>query len=73
MVSDDIFPRRGERVLVPWGLEEFLGEVVEVYSTGLGDRAVVRVVGANDLGATVTVPADSLTPVAGPTRGISPR
>jgi hypothetical protein len=73
MVNEDIFPRPGERVLVPWGLEEVLGEVVEVYSTGLGDRAVVRVIDAGSSDTTVTVPADSLTPAAGRTHGMSPR
>jgi hypothetical protein len=73
MVSENIFPRPGERVLVPWGLEEVLGEVIEVYSTGLGDKAVVRVLGESDADTTVTVPADILIPAAGRARGVSPR
>jgi hypothetical protein len=73
MVKGEIFPRPGERVLVPWGLEEVLGEVVEIYSTGLGDRAVVHLLDSSDPDATVTVPADSLVPASGPTRGISTR
>jgi hypothetical protein len=73
MVNGDVFPQPGERVLVPWGLEEVLGEVVEVYTTGLGDRAVVRLIDAGDLDTTVTVPADSLTPATGRTHGLSPR
>ena len=73
MVNENFFPRPGERVLVPWGLEEVLGEVVEVYPTGLGDRAVVRVIDAGDSDTTVTVPADSLTPATRRTHGISPR
>jgi len=73
MVDDDIFPRPGERVLVPWGLEEVLGEVIEVFPTGLGDRALVRIIESSDPDATVTVPADSLTPVGGLTHGMSPR
>lgn len=52
-------PSVGDRVIVPWGLEEVLGEVVEVYSTGFGDRAKVRVVDDPD-GPTVSVPIDSL-------------
>lgn len=73
MVSENTFPRLGERVLVPWGLEEILGEVVEVYSTGLGDKAVVRVLGEADADTTVTVPADILIPATGRARGMSPR
>jgi hypothetical protein len=73
MVNENTFPAPGEHVLIPWGLEEVLGEVIEVYSTGLGDKAVVRVLGTSDPEATVTVPADSLTPATGRTRGMSPR
>jgi hypothetical protein len=73
MVNEDIFPRPGERVLVPWGLEEVLGEVVEVYKTGLGDRAVVRLIDVGGSDTTVTVPADSLTPAIVRTHGLSPR
>jgi hypothetical protein len=73
MVNESTSPKPGERVLVPWGLEEVLGEVVEVYSTGLGDRAVVRVIDADDSDTTVTVPADSLTPATGRKHGAPPR
>lgn len=73
MVNEDVSPRPGERVFVPWGLEELLGEVVEVYATGLGDRAVVRVIGGPDPDMTVTVNADSLTPASGHSRGMSAR
>jgi hypothetical protein len=51
----------GDSVLVPWGLDEVEGEVVEVYSTGLGPRATVRLVSDPD-GPTVVLPLDSLVP-----------
>lgn len=70
MVNEDVSPQPGERVSVPWGLEELVGDVIEIYATGLGDRAVVRVVGGPDPDMTVTVNADSLTPVGGNTHGI---
>jgi hypothetical protein len=73
MVGEELFPRPGELVLVPWGLEEMPGVVIEVFATGLGERAVVRLLGENDPDATVTVPADSLTPASGISRGISSR
>jgi hypothetical protein len=73
LVTGDIFPTPGDHVLVPWGLEEVLGEVVEIYSTGLGDRAVVRVLDSGDPDATVTVPADSLRRIGGISSGISAR
>lgn len=60
MVSAYNEPAVGDRVLIPWGLEEVLGEVVEVYRTGLGPRAKIRVVDDPD-GPTVTVPLDSVT------------
>lgn len=51
----------GDRVLVPWGFDEIVGEVIQMYPTGLGDRAVVRLAGDDETsGETVTVPADSL-------------
>lgn len=73
MVNEDVSPQPGEQVFVPWGLEELLGEVVEVYATGLGDRAVVRVIGGPEPDMTVTVNADSLTPASGHSRGMSAR
>jgi hypothetical protein len=73
VVSEQAFPASGDRVLVPWGLEEVMGEVVEVYATGLGDKAVVRLLGFSDSNATVTVPADSLIRAEGPSGGMSPR
>jgi hypothetical protein len=72
-VVEKLFPQPGDRVLVPWGLEEVLGEVVEVYPTGLGDHAVVRLLGSGDLEATVTIPADSLRRAEGISSGMSPR
>ena len=60
MVSKSGQPRVGDRVLVPWGLDEVLGEIVEVYSTGLGPRVRVRMVDNPD-GPTVTLPLDSVT------------
>jgi hypothetical protein len=45
---------------VPWGLDEVLGELVGIYETGLGPRAVVRLLSHDDPEATVTVPADAL-------------
>lgn len=59
MVSEQDEPGVGDRVLVPWGLDEVEGEIVEVYSTGLGPRATVRLVGEPD-GPTVVLPLDSL-------------
>jgi hypothetical protein len=73
MVTGQPFPAVGDQVLVPWGLEELVGEVLEVYSSGLGDRAVVRLLGTGDPDTTVTVPADSLTPASGRSMGTSPR
>ena len=73
MVTERPFPSPGDRVLVPWGLEEVLGEVIEVYPTGLGDRAIVRLIESSDPDATVTVPADTLSRVDGFPSGISPR
>jgi len=62
VVSEQDEPGIGDRVLVPWGLDEVEGEIVEVYSTGLGPRATVRLVGEPD-GPTVVVPLDSLVAV----------
>lgn len=59
MVSEQDEPGVGDQVLVPWGFDEVEGEIVEVYSTGLGPRATVRLVGELD-GPTVVVPLDSL-------------
>lgn len=62
MVNGHWEPVVGDRVLVPWGLDEVEGEVVEVYGTGLGPRVKVRL--ADDAeGATVTLPLDSLSRV----------
>lgn len=69
MVSEYSEPSVGDRVLVPWGLEEILGEVVEIHRTGLGPRAKVRVVEDPD-GPTVTVPLDSIVVAGGPDRRV---
>lgn len=73
MVTEQSFPSPGDRVLVPWGLTEELGEVVEVYLTGLGERAVVRMLNFPDPENTVTVPADTLIRAEGPTTDFAPR
>lgn len=58
MVNENQVAAVGDRVLVPWGLDEIEGEIVEVYITGLGPRARVRL--DDEDGSTVTVPLDSL-------------
>jgi hypothetical protein len=73
VVDSDSFPRPGDKVLVPWGLEELVGLVVDVYSTGLGDQAVVNLADTGDPPSTVTVPADSLRRAGGISPGMSPR
>jgi hypothetical protein len=73
LVANGTFPQPGDRVLVLWGLEELLGEVVDVYSTGLGDQAVVSLVDTGDPPSTVTVPADSLRRAGGISPGMSAR
>lgn len=60
MVSKPSQFRVGDRVLVPWGLDDVLGEIVEVYVTGLGPRVRVRMVDDPD-GPTITLPLDSVT------------
>jgi hypothetical protein len=61
MVNDDMELRVGDRVLVPWGLDEVEGQITEIYNTGLGPRAQVKLNGDfND--ETVVVPLDSLQP-----------
>ena len=43
MVSSPASPRRGDRVIVDWGLDTIEAEVQDVYSSGLGTRVVLRV------------------------------
>lgn len=40
-MSEEFFP--GDKVIVPWGLDEVAGEVVSSYPTGFGQRLVVRI------------------------------
>jgi Restriction endonuclease len=47
--------------------------VVDVYSTGLGDQAVVSLADTGDPPSTVTVPADSLRRAGGISPGVSAR
>ncbi|GAA4293005.1 hypothetical protein [Mycobacterium paraffinicum] len=63
MVNQHGEPGVGDRVMVSWGLEEAYGEIVEVYSTGLGPRAQVRLLDDPE-GPTVVLPLDSLTPAS---------
>jgi primosomal protein N' len=56
-------PGVGDRVRVPWGLDEVDGTVVEVYDSGLGPRVVVRVLleGVDPESAeTVTLPLSAI-------------
>jgi len=64
----------GQVVSVPWGLDLLEGNVLRVYDTGAGPRAVVSVrIPGTDVGegedVTLTLPADSLEPMeASPNR-----
>ena len=61
MVSEFRQPAIGDHVLVPWGMDEVEGEVIEIYHTGLGPRARVQLTD-DPHGSVVTVPLDSLLP-----------
>jgi hypothetical protein len=73
VVTNEIFPQPGDNVLVPFGIEELLGVVVDVYSTGLGPQAVVNLADTGDPPSTVTVPADSLRPAVDIAADVSAR
>jgi uncharacterized protein len=57
------YAKPGDRVMVPWGFEEVEGEVVDVYPTGLGPRAIVRIDLVSGDETTVTLPIDALLPM----------
>jgi hypothetical protein len=59
MVNPQQEPTVGDRVWVPWGLEDIEGEILDVYPSGLGVRARVRLV-EHEEESIVTVPLDTL-------------
>jgi hypothetical protein len=60
VVSEPQDIRVGETVMVPWGFDEQLGRVIRTYTTGLGKRVTVQLLGDDLESETVTVPADSV-------------
>ena len=54
-------PAVGDRVTIPWGLDEVEGEVVAAYSSGRGPYVTVEVcLEGTDEPITVTFPAEAI-------------